>query len=245
MRSVRGLALAQLLVLSRRVLGRGLVLSAFLGSSVACSGTLTPTVGERGILTPIETASLIPIPWTPPTAAQLGPWSPKPFDLDPGLVAAVDRACRASLAPFPAGAELVVADARGEGLVQAYFYGPNGAWARCDNVTVAADGGVRAAGGGKSITVPGPLRPLGRFELEIGEYGSSSPPPSSYVYGRAGSGIVRVEIGGPSLPLFEASLANGWFAAWVPAMWPSVWTARGLDANGQVVATSREQHLPT
>ena len=226
------------------MLGRGLILAALVVFSAACSPASTATLSESAIRTPVETASVMPLPKTPPTAAQLGPWSPTPFDLDPALLAAVDRACRASLAPFPAGAELVVADARGEGLVQAYFVGPNGAWARCDNVMVAADGEVRADGGGKSITVEGPLRPLGRLELEVGQSGSSSPPPSSFVYGRVGADIVRVVIDGPSQQLIEASLANGWFVAWVPATWPAVWFVRGLDANGTVIAVSRQQGPP-
>ena len=224
-------------------LGRGLLLSALLVVSAACSPGLTPPLSAIATLMPIETASAIPIAKTTPTAAQVGPWSPKPFDLDPALLAAVDRSCRASLAPFPAGAELVVADARGEGLVQAYFAGPNGAWARCDNVMLAMDGEVRAAGGGKSITAA-PLPPLDGAELEVTESGGSSPPDVSYVYGRVGADIVRVVIDGPSLPRLEASLANGWFAAWVPRMWPSVWWVRGLDASGVVVAVDRQQGSP-
>ncbi len=164
-----------------------------------------------------------------------GQWRSVPYQLDPAVVAAADRACRESLAlDMPAGAHVVVADARGEGVIQLWYEAPNSGVANCNDVEVHEDGTFVAMGGGGTGFMPGPvLRPT---ELVVTDQsGSGRPITRSYLGGRLGPAIVRVQILRPGLVPVEASVANGWFGGWVEGQFAPGTVVRGFDAIGQQV----------
>jgi len=171
------------------------------------------------------------------TVGQLvGPWSPIPFFAAPGLLAAADRACRTDI-PMPNDVQLVVVDVRGGGLAQVYYSGPNGAAGSCNDMKIDPAGRLQAAGGG-STTNAAQRAPLGQFEIRLDDIsGSGRPLVTSAVAGPAGPGIARVEIVGPGQPIIEATMSNGWFAAWTPGAWPAGWSVRGFEPNGALVTT--------
>lgn len=177
------------------------------------------------------------VPGVPVAGGLHGPWSPNPIALPGPILQAVDAACRGSMLPFPVGVDLVVVDARGRGIIQANYAGPNGAGATCIDMTVDDRGRVTAMGGGGTGQGGGPLPALAANTLEPGGGMSSGDPiNSSVTLGRAGPGIARVAIVIPGQPLTTASFANGWYIAWWPGAWPPGTTVVGLDALGQKVA---------
>jgi hypothetical protein len=166
-----------------------------------------------------------------------GPWSPNPIALPGPILQAVDAACRGSMLPFPVGVDLVVVDARGRGVVQAQYAGPNGAEAMCNDMAIDDRGHVMAEGGG-STSQGGAPHPEGAPNTldPSGSMSSGQPVTSSVTLGRAGPGIARVAILMPGQPLTTASFANGWYLAWFPGAWPPGTTVLGFDALGQKVA---------
>jgi hypothetical protein len=166
-----------------------------------------------------------------------GPWSPNPIALPGPILQAIDAACRGSMQPFPVGVDLVVVDARGLGVVQANYAGPNGAGATCVDMSIDQGGRATASGGGSTGQGGGPPHAVAANTLESGGGMSSGQPvTSSVTLGRAGPGIARVAILIPGQPLTTASFANGWYLAWFPGAWPPGTTVLGLDALGQKVA---------
>ena len=172
----------------------------------------------------------------PLAAAIFGAWRPEPVAVPPILVPRVDQACRALLgADAPAGVILTIIDARGEGELQAYYASPSGAWASCTSMVVDRLGGVSGerfhivSGGGQDD-----LEPL---ELEFTDFNWSGEKPirASFLVGRAGAGVARVEIQSPGRPSTVASLANGWWAAWTQGPLPLPWQIVALDSLGRAV----------
>ncbi len=164
----------------------------------------------------------------------LGPWQPTPLTPGATLIAAADAACRAFTRPQ---GPLVLADARGGGVVQVFYVGANGDASECNQMRISPTGSVDAhSGGGTSRGEPFPaIDPLG---LEVVGGGSSTvangEPISAATFGRAGAGIARVQVEVAGQPPIVATLANGWFAAWWPG--PPHGTVVGLDGGGMVVA---------
>ena len=173
-----------------------------------------------------------PPPARVPAGAIDGPWQAAPFALPGQLVEAVDRACRGGFDEFPQQTQLMVIDARGAGHAEAQYAAPNGDEASCI-ATIDAAGRVTWNGGGSgSLGKDWPV--LKGFELEAsGGYGSTG---ASTTAGRAGAGIARVVIVRPGQPPVTASLASGWYLAWVPGDWPPGTKVFGFDPLGQRVA---------
>ena len=167
-----------------------------------------------------------------------GPWQAQPIAIPAALLPRVDAACRAAMQPFPT-VPLVALDARGDGLIQALFSGPNGE-AFCQDMKVTREGKVEALGGGftsRGQPAPGPAP----FALEnAGGMGSGGGPNGGRVValGRAGPGITAVVIDVPGQGRLSASLTNGWYIAAFPGNWPRGTKVIGLDATGDEVATT-------
>ena len=166
-----------------------------------------------------------------------GPWQPTPIALQGPILDAIDRACRASMQPFPEGVRLVVVDARGGGHIQAQFAGANGQEAFCMDMRVNALGQVKAVGGGSMSTGPAGFLALKPLDLETrGTMSSGDPPTSSVTAGRAGNGIAKVVVEIPGKQPIIASLANGWYVASWPAAWPQGSKVAAFDLLGRRVA---------
>jgi 1-acyl-sn-glycerol-3-phosphate acyltransferase len=164
----------------------------------------------------------------------LGPWRPDPIAIPPAIIEAADRACRASI-PFSHELELAVLDARGKGYLQAHYAGAGGREATCLNLAIDARGEVihEGAGGSGATSLP----PIGPGELRpAGGMGLGRPRTMTMAVGRAGSGIAAVVLDVPGYGGVRASLANGWYVAWWPGLWPDGTVVRGLDQFGNVIA---------
>ena len=166
------------------------------------------------------------------------PWQPNPIPLDAGILQAIDRECRGSMAPFPA-VRLVVADARGDGVVQAQFAGPAGE-AFCMDMTIDRTTGRVAAVGGGSVGTGTSAVQLGPQAIEshsgMGTGGPGDAIVRQTTSGRVGNGVAAVVIQMPGKPPIRASLANGWYLAWWPGPWPRGTKVLALDAVGGKVA---------
>ena len=166
----------------------------------------------------------------------LGAWRAEPVPIPPNLVPRVDQACRANLgADLPAGAVISLIDARGGGVLQTYYYASvSGGWASCTDMAVDRLGGVSAE---RFHAVSGGTEELDPLELEFTDFNWSGDDPitASYLVGRSGAGIARVEIRSPGQPSIVASSANGWWAAWTPGPMPARWSIVAVDALGREV----------
>lgn len=192
---------------------------------VACDGASTEATDAAEARTVATVAQLV------------GPWSRRPFVAAPELLAAADRTCRSDI-PMPNGVQLAVVDVRGGSLAQVYYSGPNGAAGSCNDMKIDPAGRLQAAGGGSTTNGGQPEAPLGQFEIRLLDIsGSGRPLVTSAVAGPVGPGITRVDIVGAGQPIIEATLSNGWFAAWTPGAWPRGWSVRGFDPNGALVTT--------
>ena len=169
-----------------------------------------------------------------------GPWSTTPIQLPVAVLAAADQACRTSFQPFPAGVQIVVVDARGEGVIQVVYAGPKGAMAECNDMTVDAQGRVEAMGGG-GFSQGGVEPPAVAPNMLENAGGSSSGDPitSSVAMGRAGPGIAAVGVLVPGRAPITASFSNGWYLVWWPGEWPKGTIIAGYDQAGQKVAETQ------
>jgi hypothetical protein len=220
-----------------RLAGRSLVAAILVGlTAVAACQPTGPTSAPASPRATTESASPSAAGEVPDAGLILGAWRPEPVPIPASLVPKVDQACRANLGrDFPAGATLALIDARGGGVVQAYFASADGAWASCTHMVVDPLGGV-SAGRGHAVSAGG-LADLTPFELEFTDFTWSSDHPitASYLVGRAGAGVARVEIRSPGQPSILASSANGWWAAWIHGPTPARWSIVALDAVGREV----------
>lgn len=189
--------------------------------------------------TPSATVAPTAAPTSPAIDAELtqrlrGPWSPVPITLPPDVVAIVDRACRAERREH-GRLELVVVDARGEGLVHV-FYVADGEFSttNCLDMEVNPFGEIEALGFGNSD--PTPLPSPGEHDLIVWHQTREEAPRSIYhIAGLAGPRIATVRLTADGKVPIVASLANGWFAAWILGEdYPRI-TIRGYDATGSEV----------
>ena len=142
--------------------------------------------------------------------------------------------------PFAADLPLLLVDARGEGRLQLFYGGPDGRTAECNGIFVARDGTVRAGGaGGTGSGEPWPAIPLNALVSMSsgGSGGGAGGMDEQHVAGRAGLAVSRVHVSafGVADPI-EATVANGWWAAW----WPGDAPCRGavaLAADGSVLSS--------
>jgi hypothetical protein len=208
-----------------------LILTLLVASVAAC--------GEAAVS---DDPNAFPQPVPATAATILGPWRTTPLILDANLVAAVDRACRADF-QLPAGVQLVVIDARGGGIVQPFYAGPDGSSANCADVQILADGKVQASGAGGTGS-GGPPAPLKPFEIRQGGIsgqggaGAGAPVMTTLASGEAGPGVAHVVIQLAGQPPILASLANGWYVAWWPGQLPNGSKVVGYDSSGQPVASA-------
>lgn len=166
----------------------------------------------------------------------LGDWRPVPYQLTPAVLAAVDRACRESIGQdMVAGARIAVADARGEGVIQLWYEAPEGWTGSCIDTELRADGTFRfpgSYGSGGSGNVGRILQPTELVLVDRSEVSHGPNMTRSYVGGRFGPAIVRVQIQRPGLVPVEASVGNGWFGAWVEGKFGPGTVVRGLNGKG-------------
>lgn len=167
------------------------------------------------------------------------PWQPTPMRPAAALLAEADRVCRADM-NVPGDVGLLVADARGGGMLQLYYGSPDGRSAECNGIFIRPDGTVQPGGGG-SNGLSMPWLPIGVNALEVVSSGGSSGGATveSHRAGRAGTAVSRVLVWVQDLaePV-EASVANGWWAAW----WPS--NARCLELTALGVDGAELTTLP-
>jgi hypothetical protein len=161
------------------------------------------------------------------------PWQAEPFAIDQATLAAASEACRhgqAAQMGGPALPPLVAVDARGADTVIVAFAGA-GRSADCTMVR-SPDGQFQMVGGG-SGTGMDQHQPSGSRDVASSGWGSTSfglgGKPATYMIGRAGAEIAKVEIVVPPGQRIRASLSStGWFAAW----WPGDSTNARLSING-------------
>jgi hypothetical protein len=153
------------------------------------------------------------------TAAQLNvPWQRQPMRPSAAIVAEADRVCRADI-QFDPRLPLLLVDARGAGRLQLFYGADNGSSGECDAIFVAPDGSVRPGGSGGSASGEA-WSPIAQDEVLImssGGSGGIDGADERHVAGRAGPGVARVQVTVAGLvePI-EASVDNGWWAAWWP-----------------------------
>jgi hypothetical protein len=163
------------------------------------------------------------------TAPQLNaPWQPNPMRPSAAIVAEADRVCRTEI-QFQPGLPLVLVDARGEGRLQLFYGAPNGDSGECNGIFVAPGGTVKPGGGGSSGSA-GPWQAIAANDLLLMSSGAGGDPlgeHEQYVSGRAGAAVARVQlsVAGIADPI-EATVANGWWAAW----WPGAGACQGAAA---------------
>lgn len=207
-----------------------LVLSGIAGCEAAAP-TATPNAGGQR---PAELALA--------GIAQLrGPWNAVPFRVPPGIAAAADVACRRDIPDGPRNVQLVVLDARGGGVLQAWFAGPNKAALACYDLGLQEDGTIVPGGAGMSTNGGGaPEEPLLENEIRVmdraGVGGANGGVASSFMAGRVGAAIAVVIIEAPGFPAIRATVSNGWFGAWRKAGWPKGTAIVGLNVFGLEVS---------
>lgn len=189
-------------------------------------------------------AEPIPPEVAPDHLAQLrGDWQATPMPLDPAVVVAAERACRAEGVPAgaPAGAPglqgitpahtLRVADARGEGIITLIFASPNGS-ATClreigDGVLLPGSGGSTSGGDAPLPLEPDEVRVTGSSSMGGAEMQST-------VEGEVGANVAFVRIVVDGVPI-DASVGGGWFTAWWPGE-QAEFRVEGYDAAGTRIA---------
>lgn len=157
------------------------------------------------------------------------PWQAEPFAIDQVTISAATEACQhaqaAQIGQVGPAMPLVAVDARGANTVIVALAKP-GISADCTLIR-APDGHFDMVGGSSAMGMD-EHQPLGSRDLRSNGWGSTSfgvaGQPATYVIGRAGPEIARIEIVVPPAQRIRASLTStGWFVAW----WP------GDSANAQ------------
>jgi hypothetical protein len=188
----------------------------------------------------------------PATLTELtGPWRPTPLLLDSALWARAEAACRKDM-EMPPGTRALIIDARGASVVTLRMTGATSG--SCDSLQLLPNGQFTGAGGGRSGGSGEHLGPrsgakLGSLERQV--VGGGDLKVSGWsIYGSAGDEIATVVVEPVGHQAVQATLMNGWFSAWWPAVpgepdplggvpwpdgsqWPSV-VVRGYDASGVV-----------
>ena len=165
------------------------------------------------------------------------PWQARPFAVDPAVIAAAEQVCRDPVRQMvPAAISLVLVDARGDNRLTLLFAGPRET-SQCFLTRDCA--GQLTFGGGEGSG--GDVRPaLGPTEISFQGAGSEGDPvhPTSHGAGRVGVGVASVELIPPSGVTVQASLNQGWFAAWWYGLdHDGVIAVRAYDAMGRLVAS--------
>jgi hypothetical protein len=181
----------------------------------------------------------------------IGPWRPTPLVLDPALRTRVADVCRRDI-ELPPGTVPAILDARGEGVVTVRMTGATEG--SCDAVEITAQGDVAGAGGGwnmkrdeRPAVADTELTDVRRGHIAGGSLGVEG----WSVNGQAGASIAVVQVTVADGLVVTATLENGWFSAWWPAVIPDDMgpvdpfpeiVIRAFDPNGALLdsATSDE-----
>ena len=177
-----------------------------------------------------------------------GPWRPTPLILDPRLRDRIALTCRRDMERLPTSAVAVI-DARGLEVAVVRMTGDSAG--SCDALQISAAGQVNGAGGGWRQDGVEQLEAIDEDEIkgvELGNVGGGSLKAQGWsVMGRSGTAIAMVVVETPNQPQILASLENGWFAAWWPAVIPDLnrgqgaqpepeYVVRGFGADGTLLA---------
>jgi hypothetical protein len=153
----------------------------------------------------------------PATLAELtGPWRPTPLVLDPMIRARAEDVCRRDMS-LPPGSQAIVVDARGASVVTLRMSSGG-----CNSLELMPSGELAGAGGGWSG--PGSERPAIRPGADLGPVEQQSVGGGNLrvagwsIYGQAGAEIATVVVEPPGYGPVQATLTNGWFAAWWPLL---------------------------
>ena len=205
------------------------------------SSKLTTAVPERSASgdEPTPTSEALPAGLV---AELVGPWQPRPVELDLDAIRPMNAQCLA-FHLFAPSVSLVVVDARGGGRVILHYAGDDGHEGTCE-ATVQADGSAMVAPSGNTVW-PQDIEvvPLGDQELRVpsgfGSPGSADPDDLWWgAVGQAGAGIEQVIVEVPSQPsAVLASLDNGWFVFWTPLRPREQYRIVGLNAAGEEIAS--------
>ena len=176
-----------------------------LGIAAAC-GADGPTDAPPAILVPLIRDAGVP-------------WQPEPIRLPDDQLAAAIRACQANQM-LPAGAQVVLVDARGRGRVMVLFTAPGPTSGDCvverDSDTFHPRSGSAMTGDPIGVVGPNDVVSNG-VGSEGGEtFNGLTAPAISSVSGRVGVNVAAVQLVVAGRPIL-ATTGNGWFAAW----WPS------------------------
>lgn len=151
-----------------------------------------------------------------------GPWQRFPSLLDPVMRERVADACRREIELAPGSIPAVI-DARGAGVVTVRMTGARAG--SCDALEITPAGDVTGAGGGWGQSDPErlPMRADGTLDhIQRGQIGGGGLKVEGWsVYGRAGLAVASVEVSLPGGQTVIATLEEGWFSAWWPAIVPN------------------------
>lgn len=164
-----------------------------------------------------------------------GPWSPTPFPLPSAALEIVDSVCRRTYPEDLAALALVIVDARGEEIVNAWYVGTTGGNYGCEGLRIDPLGTLLPGGFG-SGTGASELIPVVAPQEVIAWYTTHQEAPiaSLAAAGPIGSSIAEVRFTAEGKPPIVATIMNGWFAVWLPDDWPRL-TLRGYNADGTEV----------
>ena len=183
----------------------------------------------------------------PASLVQLtGPWQAQPFALDPVLRSRIEQTCRRDMERRPESVAALV-DVRGASVAVVRMVGPGAG--TCDALHILQSGEVIGAGGGWTAGDAEQLPAIGHAELadaQVGSVGGGELRVQGFsVIGRAGGQIASVVIEPDGVPPILATLENGWFAGWWPAVVPqnqlgnpdrtATVVIRGYDAAGALL----------
>jgi hypothetical protein len=158
-----------------------------------------------------------------------GPWRPTPLTPDPTMRERIATTCRRDMERRPASTVGVI-DTRGLGVAVVRMTGDSAG--SCDALQIGASGQIAGAGGGSRQDGIEQLAPIGEaeiLEVQVGQVGGGDLKTEGWsVMGRAGPAIASVVVETPNQPQILASLENGWFAAW----WPAVIADNGIGRGG-------------
>jgi hypothetical protein len=157
-------------------------------------------------------------------------WQPEPFAIEAPVLAAIDRACSATITPR--GLPLAVVDVRGGSRAILLYAGLKDT-ADC-TAEIQLDGTIQLLGGGSSGSSEPWVRPVGGA-VSLGSYGSGD---SSSAMGQVGPAVSRVVIRTKAGRQVIASIGpTGWFVAWWPGS-DELLNVTGFDATGAQTGTA-------
>ena len=165
-----------------------------------------------------------------------GPWRAAPLVLDPTLRDRIALTCRRDMERKPTSTVAVI-DVRGLEVAVVRMTGDSAG--TCDALQLTAAGQVNGAGGGWRQDGFEQLGAIGDDEIqgvELGNVGGGDLKAQGWsVMGRVGGAITQVVIETPNQPQILASLENGWFAAWWPAVIPDLGRGQGPQQPEYIV----------